>query len=133
LQSIEVSDEANHLLIIEKDSCTWSVPFEMAGLKSTTYTQFEATDLAGAKSQDRGYVDVTMENGDKLYARFQGTTNVKKEGAFASEGTWSYTRGTGELKGVKGEGTFKASGPLGEVQVEGTYSLPEPSATGKGK
>jgi hypothetical protein len=135
-QSIEVGDEAGHMLIIEKDSCTWSVPFEMAGLKSTTYTMAEAVDLTGAKSQDRGYAVITMENGDKAYVRFQGMSSVKKEGALTGEGTWSYTRGTGKLKGLKGKGTYKASrdpGGASESQIEGEYSLPEAGATAKKK
>ena len=135
-QSIEVGDVAGHMLIIEKDSCTWSVSFEMAGLKSTMYTIAEAVDLTGAKSQDRGYAVITMENGDKVHLRFQGVSSVKKEGAITGEGTWSYTRGTGKLKGVKGKGTYKASrAPDGasEVQLEGEYSLPEAGATAKKK
>ena len=35
-QSIEVGDQPGHMLLIEKASCTWSVPVEMAGVKSTT-------------------------------------------------------------------------------------------------
>ena len=105
----------------------------MAGLKSTTITVAMAVDLTGAKAQaqDRGYVVITMDNGDKAYVRLQGTSSVK-EGALTAEGTWSYTGGTGKLKGLKGEGTYKGSGVLGgagENQVEGEYSLPEASAT----
>jgi len=132
-QPIEAGDQAGHVLMIEKSSCTWSVPFEMAGLKSTTYTTAEAVDATGAKFQDRGYIVITMENGDKAYVRSQGTGSVK-EGAFTAEGTWSYTGGTGKLKGLKGKGTYKGSGAAGgasESQVEGEYSLPEASATAK--
>jgi hypothetical protein len=133
LQAIEAGDQAGHKLIIEKSSCTSSVPIEMAGLKSTTSTLAIATDLTGAKAQDRGYAVITMDNGDKAYLRIQGTGSVK-EGALTFEGTWSYTGGTGKLKGLKGEGAYKGSGApggAGEHQVEGEYSLPEASATAK--
>jgi len=76
-----------------------------------------------------------MENGDKLYTRYQGIGSVK-EGVATGEGTWSFTGGTGKLKGIKGKGTYKASGPLdgdGEAQVEGEYSLPDPNTTAKKK
>ena len=131
-QSIEVGDQAGHMLIIERASCTWSVPLEMAGLKSTTYTGAVAADLTGAKAQARGYVVITMENGDKAYVRFQGTGLAVKEDAWTTEGTWYYTGGTGKLKGLKGKGTYKGSlvpDVSGEDQVEGEYSLPEASAT----
>jgi hypothetical protein len=130
-QSVEVGDRAGHMLIIEKLSCTWSVPVEIAGLKSTTYTEADTFDITGAKFQVRGYGVITMENGDKVYARAQGTGNMK-EGTVTSEGTWSITGGTGKLKGLKGKGTNKGSGPADgelESQLEGEYSLPEASAT----
>jgi hypothetical protein len=131
LQAIEAGDQAGHRLMIEKSSCTASVPIEMAGLKSTTSTLAVAIDLTGAKAQDRGYGVITMDNGDKAYVRFQGTSSLK-EGALTAEGTWSYTGGTGKLKGLKGEGAYKGSGVPGgaaEHQSEGEYSLPEASAT----
>jgi len=44
-----------------------------------------------------------------------------------TEGTWSYTGGTGKLKGIKGKGTYKgkadSSGNM-VVEVEGDYELP---------
>ena len=130
-QSIEVGDQPSHMLVLQKTTCNWSVPFEMAGLKSTTATIAEAVDVTGAKFADRGYVVISMENGDKVHGRFQGMSSVK-EGA-TGEGTWSYTGGTGKLKGVKGKGTWKSSGTpdSGEFQVEGDYSLPEPGGTAK--
>ena len=43
-------------------------------------------------------------------------------------GTWSYTSGTGKLKGIKGKGTFKgtpnADGSV-TYKIDGTYSLPK--------
>src|SRR6266704_5506576 len=71
-QSIEVGDQAGHMLIIEKISCPPSVPFEMAGLKQTTSTTAETVDVTGAKFQEQGYGVISMDNGDKAYVRFQG-------------------------------------------------------------
>jgi len=135
-QPIEAGDPAGHVLVIEKGSCTWSAPAEMAGLKSTTYTLAESVEVTGAKYQVRGYGVMTMENGDKAYVRYQGMGNGKEGAPPTGEGTWSYTGGTGKLKGVKGKGTYKTSGAAGggiEAQMEGEYSLPQPSATAKGK
>jgi hypothetical protein len=135
-QSVEVGDQPGHTLVLEKGgSCTWSVPTEIAGLKSTASTGADTVDVIGEKFQARGYNVTTMENGDKAYARIQYTGNVR-EGAVTYEGTWSYTGGTGKLKGLKGKGTFKGSGRLDgaqETHLEGEYSLPEASAKSKKK
>jgi len=132
-KSVEVGDYAGHMLIIEKGSCPWSVPMEIAGLKSTAWTGASTADVMGAKFQDRGYGVMMMENGDKAYVRFQHT-GTAKEGVATYKGTWSFTGGTGKLKGLKGQGTYKGSGaPEGpnETQINGKYSLPEASATAK--
>jgi len=44
-----------------------------------------------------------------------------------TEGTWSYTGGTGKLKGIRGKGTYKgktdSSGNM-VAEIEGDYELP---------
>jgi hypothetical protein len=130
--TVEIGDQAGHVLILEKGSCTWSTPLEMAGLKSTGYTGADSVDVTGAQGQSRGYVTITMDNGDKAYVRWQAGGTATKEGSVTGEGTWSYTGGTGKLKGLKGKGTFKFStAPDGtsEAQIEGGYSLPEAGTT----
>jgi hypothetical protein len=131
-QSIEVGDKAGHLLVIEKRSCNWTVPIEMAGLKSTTYTSASAIEVNGAKFQVRGYVVLTMDNGDKAYVRIQGG-GAATEQASTNQGTWFYMGGTGKLKGLKGKGTYTTaeSNGEGEDKVEGTYSLPDPAPPAK--
>ena len=133
---VEVGDQAGHVLMVSKMSCTFSKPAEIAGLKMTTNNTAEFTEMTGGKFQDRGYAVVTMENGEKLYARSQDTGIMKDGGIFTDEGTWTLTGGTGELKGITGKGTNKTSGVVGrgeEVQLEGEYSLPGVSATPKSK
>jgi hypothetical protein len=134
--AIEAGDRPGHMLVVSKNSCAWTAAMEMAGLKSMTYTAAVSSDITGGKSQDRGYVVMTMDNGDKAYVRFQGTGTSSPDGARSGEGTWSYTGGTGKLKGLKGKGTFKSSGSSADVtedQVEGEYSLPEAAAKSKAK
>jgi len=133
--TVEVGDHPGHVLIMEKGTCSWTAPLEIAGLKSTTHSGASFTDVDGAKFQGRGYFVITMENGDKLYGRNQGTGTTTDGGkALTGDGTWSFTGGTGKLKGVKGKGTYKSAGvPNGEAnyQVEGEYALPGASATAK--
>lgn len=134
--SVEVGDQAEHVLIVEKGSCTWSAPLEVAGLKSTGYSGADTVDVIPPKGLARGYSVITMENGDKVFVRYQGTGVMSKEGNLKGEGAWSFTGGTGKLKGLKGKGNYKDSAtPDGtlEAQLEGEYSLPEPNATAKKK
>jgi hypothetical protein len=122
-QAMEVGDRTGHSLMIAKESCTWTAPMEIAGVKSKTYTVFVTSDQSGVKSQDRGYVRIVMENGDQAFVRFQGASMSTKEGAPQSgEGTWTYTGGTGKLKGITGKGTYKSKGS--EDQIDGEYTLP---------
>ena len=135
-QSIEVGDQAGHMLVIDKASCPWNVPFEIAGLKSTSISYAESIDLTGAKFQARGYGVITMDNGDKAYVHYQGAGTMNDGAPVSGEGTWSFAGGTGKLKGLKGKGTNKASRTQsgeGEQKVEGEYSLPEPAAAAKKK
>jgi len=127
-QSIEVGDRPGHMLVIVKQTCTWTMPIEMAGVKGKTYTAVMTSDVSGDKASDRGYVVVTMENGDKAYVRVNsGWSVMGKDGApISDEGTWSYTGGTGKFKGLKRKGTYKGkAGADGfEDQIEGDYMLP---------
>lgn len=126
-QSIDVGDRAHHMLAIVKQSCTWSNPIEIAGVKAKTYATSISSDDSGARGQDRGYVVVEMENGDKAYVRFQGTAVLKDGAPQSTEGTWTFSGGTGKLKGLKGKGTYKGTSTPegGEDQVEGEYTLPK--------
>ena len=45
----------------------------------------------------------------------------------AIEGTWTFTGGTGKMKGIKGHGTYKvtpAADGSASVTVEGEYTMP---------
>ena len=67
-----------------------------------------------------------MANGDKMHVHTQGSATLKDGAVESASGTWSFTGGTGTLKGVKGKGTFKGKGaPDGSVtyEVKGEYTL----------
>jgi hypothetical protein len=127
-QSIDVGDRAGHTLVLVKVSCTWTTPYEIEGLKTKDYTVTSTSDVSGEKEQDRGYVVVTMDNGDKAFVRFAGSGTRAKDGTGAGEGTWSYTGGTGKLRGLTGKGTYKSTGNAdgGQDHVEGDYTLAPP-------
>jgi hypothetical protein len=128
-QSMDIGDRTGHALVLVKISCTWTTPLEMGGLKSKDYVATISSDFSGEKGQDRGYVVITMDNGDKAFLRFTGSLTTK-DGASTGDGTWTYTGGTGKLRGITGKGTYKSTGNAdgGQDQVEGEYTLPPPPA-----
>ena len=130
-EAVDVGDRTGHALVLVKFSCTWTRPIEMAGLKAKDYVGTVTGDVWDGKEQDRGYVVVTMDNGDKAFIRFSGNGTIAKDGATAGEGTWSYTGGTGKLRGLTGKGTYKSSGNADGAQdhVEGEYDLAPSSST----
>ena len=68
----------------------------------------------------------TLADGDKAFVQFQGTTTLKDKAPITGQGTWSFTGGTGKLKGLKGKGTYKGKwNPDGTstFEIEGEYQL----------
>lgn len=68
-----------------------------------------------------------MANGDKFYVRYQGPSTLKEGAVQSAEGTWSFTGGSGKLRGIKGKGTYKctAAGEGSTCEVEGEYEFPK--------
>jgi len=124
--SIEVGDRPGHAYEIDKVTCTWTKPAEIAGLKSKDYTSVSSGEFDGNKLRYHASGFGSMDNGDKCYVRLQGTVTMKDQKMESDEGTLNYTGGTGKLKGLKGKGTYKCT-PEGDnttCDMEGEYSLP---------
>src|SRR4029453_14599835 len=122
---LKVDDRANHGLMLGQVTCTWSAG-EIAGqaLKSEVDTFF--SDMAGTTAHDRGDCVGKAAKGDKYYVRFEGTTNLKGEMPTSATCTWTFTGGTGKLRGLTGKGTcagkFDATGAA-VFDVTGEYSI----------
>jgi hypothetical protein len=125
--SIEVGDRPGHVLSLQKASCTWSTPVEIAGARTTTGVDVSTVDAFGSLLRERGYHTATMANGDKFTVRYQGTLRPNKDGSAAMRGTWTFVSGTGRLRGITGGGTYHGAGALdgsGHINVAGHYTLP---------
>jgi hypothetical protein len=126
--ALEVGDHPGHSLMISKGKCTWTKPMDIAGTQTKEDLGTNFDEVHGNKSQGHGYVVGTMANGDKMYVRIQGSSTLKDGAVESANGAWSFTGGTGKLKGVKGKGTYKGEGaPDGSAtyEVEGEYELPK--------
>ncbi len=125
-QMVEVGDKPNHFMGVAKSTCTWTTPRETGGLKTKDGYSVAAIDATGDKSTSHGVHVSTMDNGDKIYVKFQGRGTSKDGATQTDSGKWSYTGGTGKLKGIKGGGTYKGRGSAdGSVtyEIAGSYSL----------
>ena len=126
---VEVGDRPNHSFVIEKGGkCTWIKPLEIAGMQAKESTGGASfTEISGTKFHGHGYGVITWPNGDKSYDYTQ-ETGIIKDGVPEAEGTWTFTGGTGKLKGLKGKGTYKgkraADGSI-TGELEGEYELPK--------
>jgi hypothetical protein len=125
--SIEVGDRTGHSVSISKFACTWTTPMQYGEVQSKDGYDVTYGDANGTKVRGSGYHVSNMSNGDKIYVRFQGNDTMMDGKPGTTEGTWSYTGGTGKFKGIRGKGTYKgkadSSGNM-VTDVEGEYQLP---------
>ncbi len=127
-QKADVGDRPNHSFMLSQAKCTWTKPLEIGDTKNTTGLDTAFDEVRGNTSHTHGqYVD-NMANGDKAFVSYQGTATFKDGVPQTLKGTWTYTGGTGKLKGLKGKGTYKgtfaADGTV-SYEVEGEYELPK--------
>jgi len=127
-QKIDIGDQAGHVFAINEGKCKWTKPIEIAGTQTKEDIGTGFDEINGNKSHGHGYVVGTLASGDKMHVRTQGSATMKGEAIESAEGMWSFTGGTGKLKGIKGKGTYKGKGaPDGSAtyEVEGEYELPK--------
>jgi len=96
-------------------------------------SQIVSFDLTKGVGTYQGYMHTTFPDGSTQTTKFEGKTTTTATGVglvtgiARSEGTWTYTKGTGKFEGIQGRGTLKTYtlGP-GQyyVDIEGEYTLP---------
>lgn len=125
--AIEVGDRPDHLMSLARTACTWTRPFEIAGVKAKDGASVASNEINGDQSVGAGYHVGLMANGDQYFVRFHGKSSLKGGAMQSTEGAWSFTGGTGKLKGLKGKGKYKGKGAAdgtSTVEIEGEYQLP---------
>ena len=123
---VALTDMPNHALAVGKAQCTWT-GFSVAGQAYKTGVSTSLNEISGDTSTATGYHVATTTTGDSATAKFQGSGKLKDGKNVSDGGTWTFTSGTGKLKGITGTGTYKGSAnPDGSMayQVEGEYTLP---------
>jgi hypothetical protein len=126
--TIPVGDRPGHAFAISKVKCAWTQAPEIAGTQAKEHEYTAFADVSGGRGRNRSAAVGTMANGDKYFTSTQGMVTLKEGISQTAEGTWSYTGGTGQLKGIKGKGTYKgkaAADGTFTIEVEGEYLLPK--------
>jgi hypothetical protein len=125
--SVDAGDVDKHSMAVAKIQCTWTKPLKMGGSETKDGANVEFDDTTGMMTNARGVHWGTMASGDKYSVRYQGTATMKEGAPPTMTGTWSFTGGTGKLKGLTGKGTYKGKGnPDGGAtfEIQGAHKLP---------
>ncbi|MGD0920662.1 MAG: hypothetical protein ABSA70_02720 [Terriglobia bacterium] len=127
--SIQVGDRPNHAFVISQAKCTWTKPWEIAGIQGKEGIATGFSEISGDTSRYRGSYVQTMANGDKVHYRYDGTATLKDGVPQSAELKWTLVGGTGKLKGIKGKGTNKLKAAAADGSstwdCEGEYELPK--------
>lgn len=115
---IPVGDLPDHSLGLLQVKCTYTKPMEIAGAKSVSTVITITNEVSGDTFRARGCQVATMDSGDKVFVLHEGTGTSDGQ-----DGTWSFTGGTGKLKGIKGKGTYSCSSS--GCDIAGEYQLPK--------
>ena len=122
---VALTDTPNHALAVGKAHCTWT-GFSVAGQAYKDGVSTSLNEISGDTSTATGYHVATTTTGDSATAKFQGSGKLKDGKNVSDGGTWTFTSGTGKLKGIKGKGTYRGTAnPDGTMtyKVTGEYSL----------
>jgi hypothetical protein len=128
--SIPVGDRGDHVMSLSKDKCTWTRG-EIAGIKlKTDVDTIASEDISDTTSNDRGYGVTLLANGDTVFVQLEGVTTIRNDVPVSGRGTWTFTSGTGKLRGIKGKGTYDGKysrDGTSTFTVEGEYQVAAPA------
>jgi hypothetical protein len=131
--SIDVSDRPGHSLMISERKCSWSEPFKILNAHTKDGVTTHFTEKMEGELHMHGFEVDTLDDGEKLTFRTMGEV-LGEKGPATTKGRWSYMRGTGKYKGIKGGGTYEgkmdADGGL-TLEFEGAYVPAEMAAEKK--
>ena len=131
--NIDVGDTPGHIIgVYELHSVARpnSKP-NCEGLKDKEVSSYGTRDYRDRNGRASGYIIETLENGDKIYQEFSGTTQtaIAADGSKKTtyEGVAYYVGGTGRYQTVRGyeRDHLIVDWPAGESKPSGTHSTAE--------
>jgi len=130
--ALEVPDRPGHALIIEQRKCTWAEPLEILGGKTKEGIWVAFLERMEGNLHPHSYEIDTLDDGEKITMQTMGHVEAEK-GPTITKGRFSFTRGTGKYKGIKGGGTYEGKLDADDVltlELDGVY---EPAEMAGGK
>jgi hypothetical protein len=126
--AMSLADQPNHEMNIAEVSGTQRSADPLWNNAKITY--WGVTDLLDGKGSQRGYFHTAHADKGRNYGTFEGKAIVASSG-MTVEGTYKFTGGDGEYRGLTGSGKFKTvmkSETEIECSWEGNYELAKAQA-----
>ena len=99
------------------------VVFNDEGKSFLDKARYEVVFYGDSSGWDGGYKTFTMADGSQAFLHFEGTEDAPP----VFKGNWKFIKGTGQYKGITGEGRFTVTmvsdAGLWDV-LEGSYEIP---------
>jgi hypothetical protein len=99
--AIPIPDRQGYSYEINQSKCIYTKSFTIEGLEAKTFVTTGFNEVMGAAIRGAFSGVSTYTNGDKSFARGSITVDGSN-----MPGKWSFTGGTGKLRGIKGGGTY---------------------------
>jgi hypothetical protein len=114
---LSLTDQPNHEMNIGEVSGTQNSPDPLWNNSKITY--WGVTDLLDGKGSQRGYFNNAHPDGGRDIGTFEGRVSAA-DGSMTVEGTFKFTGGDGQYRGISGGGTFKTV-MISETELEATW------------
>jgi hypothetical protein len=120
---IEVPDRSGHALMLSHRKCVWSAPLVILDAKTKNGISVIFTEKMEGTLHMHGYEVDTLDSGDTVTMRTMCQVTTDK-GPANIKGRWSFMRGTGKFRGIKGGGVFEGKLEANDgltLELEGVY------------
>jgi hypothetical protein len=128
---LDVGDTPGHHLALSQEKGTNSSTGEHKFMDGAEVLNLSFHDLTQGNGPHQGYLR-HCQAADTVFCKWQGevttTLSAEKTPVTTFQGAWFYTKGTGQLRGIQGRGTYKGefiSQTDYVVDWEGEYFIKE--------
>jgi hypothetical protein len=115
---LPVTDQPNHQLAMAEVNGTQSSPDPLWNNSEITY--WGVNDLLSGEGSQTGYFNNVHPDGGRDFGAFEGKVSAAG-GTMTVEGTFKFTGGDGQYRGITGDGTFKTVAKS-ETEIEATWN-----------
>src|SRR6266568_6436905 len=115
---LQLNDQPNHLPGIAEVSGTQNSPDPLWNGSKITY--WGVNDLLNGEGAQTGYFNNVHPDGGRDFGTFEGKVSGAG-GTMTVEGTFKFTGGDGQYRGLTGGGTFKTVAKS-ETEIEATWN-----------